>query len=281
MLYGLKLIGVMGGHGDGANAIPNEYAVTPELAAYREGTAMRQLAAALGEIPGVVNLRPEATDISWAERARRLHDAGCDLGLELHTNWSINSKTGKPNTGVFLVIVAMHNPVHGKTEQEAMAEQLFAPLAADMGMRLEIRTKDGTGGGHDWYSFLDACNRRRVPYPMIVEHGYHPDFARDVAGNTAKAVARWHEIAGRPAPRGARRLLVHAGVYADRAAAAAACERARDCGYHDAYVHTRGGVCCARCALHDNIAYAMDSAQTVAIKTGLEAGIIITAEEEL
>ncbi|MGI5892844.1 MAG: hypothetical protein ACOX7H_09000, partial [Bacillota bacterium] len=108
MLYGLKKIGVMGGHGDGANAIPKAYAVTPELAAYREGTAMRQLAIALAELPGVTNLRPEAKDISWTERARRLKDAGCDLGVELHTNWSLN-RAGQPNSNVFVVIVPKYN----------------------------------------------------------------------------------------------------------------------------------------------------------------------------
>jgi len=181
MLYGLKKIGVMGGHGDGANQIPAQFATTPTLKAYREGTAMRMLATALTELPGVLNLRPEAKDVSWTERARRLKDAGCDLGVELHTNWSINGKTGKPNTGVFLVIVAMHNPVHAKAEQEAMAEALFAPLAAAMGMRLEVRTKDGTGGTHDWYSFINMCNVERIPYPFIVEHGYHIDYASNEA----------------------------------------------------------------------------------------------------
>lgn len=194
MLYGLKKIGVMGGHGDGANAIPKQYAVTPKLAAYREGTAMRQLATALAELPGITNLRPEAKDISWAERAWRLKDAGCDLGLELHTNWSINRKTGKPNTGIFLVIVAMHNPVHEKAEQEAMAEQLFAPLAAAMGMRLEVRTKDGTGGDHDWYSFIDECNDVGIPYPFIVEHGYHIDYASNEAEFRQLIVSRYAEL---------------------------------------------------------------------------------------
>ena len=72
MLYGLTKIGVLGSHGDGSNAIPAQYATTPEFKAYREGTVMRQLAIELAKLPGIVNLRPEATNISWSERARRL-----------------------------------------------------------------------------------------------------------------------------------------------------------------------------------------------------------------
>ena len=243
---------------------------------------MRQLAAALGKIPGIANLRPEAADISWAERARRLHDAGCDLGLELHTNWSISAKTGKPNTGVFVVIVAMHNPVHGKAEQQAMAERLFAPLAADMGMRLEIRTKDGTGGGHDWYGFLDACNRWRIPYPMIVEHGYHPDFARDVAETSPR---QWR--AGKKSRRAAEACrAARAACWFTPGSTPTGCRsrsvRARPGLRLSA---TRMSICAAAytapAARSTTISPTRWTAQTVAHKPRLEAGIIITAEEEL
>ena len=144
MLYGIRKIAVFGGHGDGANAIPAQFATTPALKAYREGTAMRRLAELLAEIPGIVNLRPEAEDITWKERAARARAAGADLSLELHTNWSTNS-AGQPNSGIFLVIVPMYNPHHNVEEQRAMATQLFSPLAQALGMTFEIRTKKGGG----------------------------------------------------------------------------------------------------------------------------------------
>ena len=192
MLYGLKKIGVMGGHGDGANQIPKQYAVTPELAAYREGTAMRQLATALAELPGVLNLRPEAKDISWTDRARRLKDAGCDLGVELHTNWSLN-RAGQPNSNIFVVIVPKYNPVHNTDKQKAMATQLFKPLADAMGMEFEIRTKKGSGEW-DYYSFINFCNRGGIPYPFIVEHGYHIDYASNEAEFRQLIMSRYAEI---------------------------------------------------------------------------------------
>ncbi len=64
MLYGLSKIAVMGGHGDGANAIPAEFAATAALKAYREGTAMRKLADAISAATGIPNLRTETTDLS-------------------------------------------------------------------------------------------------------------------------------------------------------------------------------------------------------------------------
>ena len=192
MLYGLKKIGVMGGHGDGANAIPAQFATTPILKAYREGTAMRQLATALAELPGVTNLRPETKDISWTERARRLKDAGCDLGVELHTNWSLN-RAGQPNSNVFVVIVPMYNPIHNTDAQKTMATQLFKPLADAMGMEFELRTRKGSGEW-DYYSFINYCNRERIPYPFIVEHGYHIDYASNEAEFRQLIVSRYAEI---------------------------------------------------------------------------------------
>lgn len=210
MLYGINKIGVLGGHGDGVNAIPGEFATTPELAAYREGTAMHRLATTLGELPGVQNLRPEADNISWKERALRLSEAGSDLGVDLHTNWSLD-ENGEPNTGIMVVIVALYNPVHGVDEQKTMATQLFEPLARSMGLSFSVRTKKGSGEW-DWYSFINECNQKSIPYPMIVEHGYHQDFASDVDGNIALVKKRYQQIVA--GTSGSTYYRVHAGEYA-------------------------------------------------------------------
>lgn len=285
MLYGIKKIGVLGGHGDGANAIPALFATTPALKSYREGTAMRRLAELLAEIPGVVNLRPEAKDISWTERARRLKDAGCDLGVELHTNWSLN-RAGQPNSNVFVVIVPKYNPVHNTDAQKAMATQLFKPLADAMGMEFEIRTKKGSGEW-DWYSFLNEQNRAGTPWPFIVEHGYHIDYATGEERFRGLIAARYREIAGVPLvepvpepppvidetePSGA---IIHGGAFTSREAAASAVERCRALGYADAYAQPRNGVYYARCALNRNIEYALRNAREL-FAAGLDdAGIII------
>jgi len=281
MLYGINKIGVFGGHGDGANAIPSQYAITPELKAYREGTAMHQLADALAELPGITNLRPGPEDIHWSKRAQIAADAGVDLDVELHTNWSVNSE-GQPNSGVFLVIVALYNPVHGVDEQKAMAEQLFKPLADSMGMKFEIRTRKG-GGEWDYYSFINYANQKRIPWPMIVEHGYHADFAPDVAGNIAKVKSRYAEIVEiqeetEDKPTEEYRYMVHAGGYADKSVATGACASARLNGYPDAYVHQRNGVYYARCVMNDNIEYAMRNAEELKRRTGQETGIVILSK---
>jgi hypothetical protein len=192
MLYGLKKIGVMGGHGDGANAIPAQFATTPILKAYREGTAMRMLSDAIAAIPGIVNLRPEPDDVPWSERAVRARKAGVDLCVELHTNWSVNS-AGEPNSNVFLVIIPMYNPIHNTGEQKAMAIQLFKPLADAMGMKFELRTRKGSGEW-DYYSFINYCNRERIPYPFIVEHGYHIDYASNESEFRQLIASRYAEI---------------------------------------------------------------------------------------
>lgn len=231
MLYGLTKIGVLGSHGDGSNAIPAQYATTPEFKAYREGTVMRQLAIELAKLPGIVNLRPEATNISWSERARRLQQAGCDLGIDLHTNWSVNS-AGVPNRGILVAIVPLYNPVHSVQEQTAMATQLYKPLADMMGFRFEIRTKKGSGEW-DYYSFLYECNRARIPYPMIIEHGYHMDFAQDVAGNIAIVRQRYEQIVEGTSAEIYYR--VSAGEYASTDEAETALLDLRARGY-DAYI---------------------------------------------
>ena len=192
MLYGLKKIGVMGGHGDGANAIPAQFATTPTLKAYREGTAMRMLSDAIAAIPGIVNLRTEPNDVPWPERAVRARKAGVDLCCELHTNWSLN-RAGQPNSNVFVVIVPMYNPIHNTDAQKTMATQLFKPLADAMGMEFELRTRKGSGEW-DYYSFINYCNRERIPYPFIVEHGYHIDYASNEAEFRQLIVSRYAEI---------------------------------------------------------------------------------------
>lgn len=286
MLYGIGKIGVMGGHGDGANAIPAEFATNSVLKAYREGTKMHELADELGKIPGIVNLRTEAADVSWAERAQRIQDAGCDMGIELHTNWSLNS-AGQPNSNIFLVIVALYNPVHGVEEQKAMAIQLFKPLADAMGMTFQIRTKKG-GGEWDWYSFLNECNRQRIPYPFIVEYGYHIDYASNESLFKQLIVARYKEIAeysapgtvpDEPAPVDVvdetepHSYIVYAGLFNNKENAAETDAFVKSKGY-STWLQNRNGVYVLRTALNKNINYAIRDAEKLA-SLGLESGFII------
>ena len=117
--------------------------------------------------------------------------------MELHTNWSLNSN-GQPNRGTFLVITSLcyedgANRVKRAAEEKAMATRLFKPLADAMGLRFAIRTRKG-GGNWDYYSFINECRKRGIPHAFIVEHGYHMDFADDIAGNIKKAVARYGQI---------------------------------------------------------------------------------------
>jgi hypothetical protein len=74
-----------------------------------------------------------------------------------------------------------------------MAIQLFKPLADAMGMEFEIRTKKGSGEW-DYYSFINFCNRERIPYPFIVEHGYHIDYASNETEFRQLIAARYAEI---------------------------------------------------------------------------------------
>lgn len=286
MLYGISKIGVVGGHGDGANSIPSAFATDSILKAYREGTKMRELAESLAELPGIENLRPEAADLSWAERAQRIQDAGCDVGIELHTNWSLNS-AGQPNSNIFLVIVAMYNPIRSVDEQKAMATQMFQPLAEAMGMTFQIRTKKGSGEW-DWYSFLNQCNQHSIPYPFIVEHGYHIDYASNEEKFKKLIVARYTEIAEYSAPGSVPdeaesvevvdeteppSYIVHAGVFNSKENAAETEAFVQSKGY-STWLQNRNGVYVLRTSLNDNIEYAMRNAEVLA-KFGLESGIII------
>jgi hypothetical protein len=290
MLYGLSKIAVLGGHGDGENAIPSEFAATAALRAYREGTAMHKLADAISNATGIQNLRTEATDLSWKERALRAKAAGADLAVELHTNWSTNS-AGKPNGGVFVVIVAMHNPVHDTDAQKDMATQLFKPLAEAMGMTFQLRTKNGTGGGHDWYSFINQCNVQGIPYPMIVEHGYHIDYASDEDKYRQLIVKRYREICELSMPgtitetisEGAidvdetetNSYIVHAGAYLSRDNGADEWIKVKEAGYTSAYWWKNSdGVYHLRTGRYNTLAYAMAEAEKLA-GLGLQAGVVI------
>ena len=287
MLYGLNKIAVFGGHGDGANAIPAQFANNDVLKAYREGTAVHRLADAIAAVsPNIVNLRTEAEDVPWKERAARSKAAGVDMAIELHTNWSTNS-AGKPNSNVFLVIVPMYNPKHNTDEQKAMATQMFAPLAEAMGMKFEIRTKKG-GGEWDWYSFLNYHNVQGIEWPFIVEHGYHIDYASNEERFKALIVNRYKEICElstaveTPVTTPIEEVdetedhsyMVHGGAFTSRANGEDALAVCKANGYADAYLQARNGVYFARCVLNDNLAYAMRNAEALAAK-GLEAGVII------
>jgi hypothetical protein len=283
MLYGLKKIGVMGGHGDGANAIPSQFATTATLQAYREGTAMRMLATKLSEIPGIVNLRPGPEDIPWSERAKLIANAGCDVGVELHTNWSLNS-AGQPNSNVFLVIIALYNPIHDVEEQKLMATKLYQPLAQAMGMKFEIRTKKG-GGEWDWYSFINECNRKSIPYPFIVEHGYHIDYASHEDWYRRLIVSQYKDIAESSDPipdpippdpvneNEPEGYIVHAGLFSSKENAASEKARLESLGYQP-WLQCRNGVYVLRTAYNKVIEYAMASAIKFA-KMGFESGIIV------
>ena len=288
MLYGLKKIGVMGGHGDGANAIPSQFATTPILKAYREGTAMRMLSDAIAAIPGIVNLRTEPNDVPWPERAVRARKAGVDLCVELHTNWSLN-RAGQPNSNVFVVIVPKYNPVHNTDAQKAMATQLFKPLADAMGMEFEIRTKKGSGEW-DYYSFINFCNREGVPYPFIVEHGYHIDYAPKEELFKRLIVSRWAEIAEQSVPGNLpdeptapvvvdetepHSYIVHGGAFLSKENGADELEKVKAAGWSTAYWWKNSdGVYHVRTGRFNVLANAMREAERLAA-LGLQAGVTI------
>lgn len=177
--------GICAGHYDGANVIPAQYRTKPEHD-YSEGTTMHQLVNAIAaRHPEIYNARPEAgTANPWhpnfPERADRLKAAGCNCAFECHTNWSIGSG-GKPNRGVFLVIVSLcyeagASQARACEDEKALAAKLWKPLADELGLKFEIRTRKG-GGNWDYYSFINFGKKRGIAHPMIIEHGYHMDFA--------------------------------------------------------------------------------------------------------
>lgn len=194
-------IGICAGHYNGANRIPAQFATAPEYKAYSEGTAMYNLAGLIcSRYPQIFNGRAEAgTAKPWRpdfpERARRLAAQKCDYAFELHTNWSLkNSKT--PNRGVFLVITSLcyedgRNREKRAREEVELATMLWKPLADELGLKFQIRQKKG-GGNWDWYSFINFCKKRGIAHPMIIEHGYHMDYAGD-AEEYARRITDYYE----------------------------------------------------------------------------------------
>jgi hypothetical protein len=196
---------------------------------------------------------------------------------------------GQPNSGVFIVIIPMYNPVHNTDKQKEMATQLFKPLADAMGMKFELRTRKGSGEW-DYYSFINFCNREGIPYPFIVEHGYHIDYASNEKRFKKLIVSRWAEIAEQSVPGNLpdeptvpvdvvdvtepHNYIVHGGAFTSRENGADALAVCKAAGYKDAYFQSRNGVYFARCALNKDIVYAMRNAEQLS-KMGLEAGVII------
>jgi LysM repeat protein len=204
-------IGIAGGHGNGQNQIPMPWKDDkPAYMNYAEGTAMFNLAAAVCKaFPQVFNGRTETSDPSFVTRADRFKKAKCEFAFELHTNWSLNSRTRQPNRGVFLVIVTLHLEAGklGRTAQKAacdaeiaLATRLWKPLADDMGLKFEVRTRKSNIGNWDYYGFIRENRKRGVAHPMIVEHGYHVDFAEDIPGNTTKVIAHYAALLGVAVP---------------------------------------------------------------------------------
>lgn len=69
-----------------------------------------------------------------------------------------------------------------------LARKLLKPLADQLGLRFEIRTKKGSGKW-DWYSFVNDTRKCKIPFGWIVENGYHLDFAEHPEEYMEKIVA--------------------------------------------------------------------------------------------
>jgi hypothetical protein len=202
-------LGVCGGHFKGHNVIPKQFQTKPQYKTYCEGTVMHDVAGAVCKaLPQIYNARPEdghgpaAVQVpSFLTRAKRFKAAGCDVAVEFHSNWSMHdSKT--PNHGVMLAIVSLcyeAGAAHEArcNEEKALATKLFKPMADAMKLKFEVRTRD-SGSRTDYYGFIRNCKKYGVAHPIILENGYHLDFADDVPGNTAKVVQRFKEIVGVP-----------------------------------------------------------------------------------
>jgi LysM repeat protein len=180
--------GVAAGHYNGANRIPPAYCKLPEHKTYSEGTNMWELAQKIALAQAAVyNARPEyGTAHPWvpnfSARAKRLKAAGCNFAFELHTNWSLRNST-TPNRGSFIVIVSLCyeagvNQAKACEAEKALAIKLWKPLADRLGLKFELRTRKG-GGKWDYYSFINESKKKGIAHPMIIEHGYHPDFAEN------------------------------------------------------------------------------------------------------
>lgn len=196
-------IGICAGHYNGANRIPSRFANTEALKGYSEGTAMFNLAKRISETYSqIYNARTEAgTAKPWhpnfPERAKRLAVAKCDYAFELHTNWSMKNDT-TPNRGIFVVITSLcyedgKDQEKRAAEEVSLATRLWKPLADALGLKLSIRQKKG-GGNWDYYSFINYCKKRGIAHPMIIEHGYHPDYAENTEEYTRKIVEYYQEV---------------------------------------------------------------------------------------
>ena len=203
---------VGGGHGDGSNPIPMPWKDDkPAYKTYAEGTSNRLNAEAVCKaLPAVYNFRPEKTWPSFGTKASRIRKAcGTDTAaFEFHTNWSINGK-GQPNRGTLLVIVSLcyedgANRAKRAAEEIALATKWWKPLADKWGLKFAVRTKKG-GGNWDYYSFINCCKKQKIAHPMIIEFGYHMDFAehqdewrKDIAEHMGKIIEM--EKVATPAP---------------------------------------------------------------------------------
>jgi hypothetical protein len=199
-------IGVCGGHYKGHNTIPAPWKYQkPAYKSYAEGTVMHDVALAVSRAePKIFNARyengysgPTGQVPSFGARASRLKKAGCTHAVELHSNWSMHTRT-TPNRGVMVVIVSLCYEDGSRravraAEEIALARKMWKPLADRMGLRFEIRTKKG-GGNWDYYSFINQCRKQGIPHPQILELGYHMDMADDVPGHTAQIVQRCKEL---------------------------------------------------------------------------------------
>lgn len=180
----LGKIGWAGGHGDNDNPIPPPWNNTPVLKAYKEGRTMRQLATALFEKCGGVNIREDKSNISFEELARRCKRAGCDTSIECHTNWSL--RRGIPNRGYVKIIYSIF-----KEEHKLLYVELAKNIANALGLQYEVVTRKSNNGNWDYYGAVREPLQVGIKHPLIIEYGYHLDFAPDIEGNIVKAVDVW------------------------------------------------------------------------------------------
>lgn len=185
----LGVVAMGGGHGDGDNGIPAQFAVTSSLKKYREGTAMRVLTTAICDACSIENLRPGKEDISFEELARRAARTGATTCIENHTNWSIG-RYGKPNSGTVKIIYSVlrekYRPLY-----ITIARKFADALGVD---NIEVVSIKSDYGRYDAYGAVREPIQAGVYHGLIFEYTYHQEFGKDVQGNIAKVVAEWKKI---------------------------------------------------------------------------------------
>ena len=145
-----------------------KYNRSPVMDSYYESEAMWEFSVLLGEA-----LREYGFEVSFT-RAKQANDLplyrrgasakGCDVFLSLHSNACDVSDVDR------IEVYRSVNAPHAERFAQTVADAVASCMSVS---RVEVKVREGSTQGVDYYGVLRGASDVSVPYSLIVEHSFH------------------------------------------------------------------------------------------------------------